>query len=332
MNNTVLKAAQLVCAILLIVSIFPMVNHGIGFADYTYSNAEKYTSGDAEITKPVKNLDIDWTNGKVNITYHKGNSVDLSEKSNKPISKDLQMRWYLDGDTLRIRFAKAGFRLNGNQQKELTVTLPEGTTFGDVDISATSGTLNIPDLQAEHLKLDVTSGNIYAAAKAKEIACSATSGKLDLILGNTENIKAYSTSGTIILDAEASEKTDISSTSGSIRIRMKQAGAVHADSTSGDIYAELGAVKKVKIESTSGDIQVKASSLEGLKIDTTSGSVKASLPTDPGFTARLDTTSGRIDYDLSMAKQGDDYICGDGSGDVEISSTSGNISIIPSKE
>ena len=40
MNNTVLKAAQLVCAILLIVSIFPMVNHGIGFADYTYSNAE----------------------------------------------------------------------------------------------------------------------------------------------------------------------------------------------------------------------------------------------------------------------------------------------------
>ena len=332
MNNTVLKTVQLVCAILLIISIFPMVNHGIGFADYTYSNAEKYTSGDAVITKPVKNLDIDWTSGKVNITYHKGNSVELSEKSNKPISKDLQMRWYLDGDTLRIRFAKAGFRLNGNQQKELSVTLPEGTTFGDVDISATSGTLNIPDLQTERLKLDVTSGDIFAAAKSKEIACSATSGKIDLFLEDTEVIKAYSTSGTIILDADASHKTDVSTTSGSIRITIKQAGTVHADSTSGDIYAELGTVKKVKIESTSGDIQVKAVSLEALKVDTTSGSVKAWLPTDPGFTARLDTTSGRIDYDLSMAKQGDDYICGDGSGDVEISSTSGNITVTPSKK
>lgn len=327
MNNTVLKAAQLICAILLIVSIFPMVNHGIGFADYTYSKAEKYTSGDAEITKPVKNLDIDWVNGKVNIAYHRGSSIEISEKSNKPISKDLQMRWYLDGDTLRIRFAKAGFLLNGNQPKDLTVTLPEGTAFGDVDISATSATLSIPDLQAEFLKLDVTSGEIFAAAKAKEITCSAASGKIDLMMEDTEIIKAHAASGTIILGADASDKMDVSTTSGSIRITMKKAGTVHADSTSGDIYAELGDVKKAKIESTSGDVQVKAASLETLKIDTTSGNVKASLPTDPGFTAHLDTFSGKIDYTLTMAKQGDNYICGDGSGEVNINTTSGKITI-----
>ena len=327
MNNTVLKAAQLVCAILLIVSIFPMVNHGIGFADYTYSKAENYTSGDAEITKPVKNLDIDWVTGKVNIAYHKGSSIEIGEKSNKPISKDLQMRWYLDGDTLRIRYAKAGFRLNSSQQKDLTVTLPEGTVFGDVNISATSATLNIPDLQAEFLKLDVTSGIIFATANAKEITCNATSGKIDLLMEDAETIKAHAASGTIILTADASDKMDVSTTSGSIRITMKKAGTVHADSTSGDITAELGDVKKAKIESTSGDVQVKAASLETLKIDTTSGSVKAWLPTDPGFTARLDTFSGKIDYDLPMAKQGDNYICGDGSGEVDINTTSGKITI-----
>lgn len=35
--------------------------------------------------------------------------------------------------------------------------------------------------------------------------------------------------------------------------------------------------------------------------------------------------SGSIDYDLALSREGDRYVCGDGSGTVELGSTSGDI-------
>ena len=68
-----------------------------------------------------------------------------------------------------------------------------------------------------------------------------------------------------------------------------------------------------------------AQAVRALRINTTSGSVSAFLPENPGFTARLGTTSGSVDYALPLNKQESEYVCGDGSGSVDIHTTSGNI-------
>ena len=81
------------------------------------------------------------------------------------------------------------------------------------------------------------------------------------------------------------------------------------------------------IGSTSGTVGVKIARIDTLKIGTTSGSVKAWQPAEPGFTAKLNTVSGHVEYDLPLAKQGDAYVCGDGSGRVSIGTTSGNITV-----
>lgn len=325
---TALKTTQFVCAVLFIVSILPGLNRIFGFADFSYANADKYIAGEAEIKQSVHNLSIDWASGKVDIQYHNKNTVILREKSKKTINPEMQMQWWLDGNTLRIQYAKPGIHLNQNLQKELTVTLPEGTLLNDVNINATSGILTIPVLEAARLSTTITSGEIFATAKAQEIYCQATSGEIYLkVLEDTEEISASSTSGNIAIEAGDSETIQASSTSGSVHVTAKNTRILSAVSTSGDVYVDLGASKDVTTRSTSGKIRIKIGALEKLKASSTSGNIKASLPENPGFKANLDSTSGRITYNLSLIKQGNDYICGDGNGAVDISTTSGNITI-----
>ena len=240
----------------------------------------------------------------------------------------MQMRWWLDGDTLRVHYAKAGFRLKGNQQKELTVVLPEGMSFSEVNISATSGDLSIPSLQAERMTLATTSGDISADGEASKISAGATSGNIELkINGKSKEISAGTTSGSVAIEAGTVEELNATCTSGRIRIAAEQADQVETGTISGSINLKITDAGKIKAGSTSGDITANLEKADSVKVNTTSGAVSVSLPEDPGFTAYLETVSGAIRYDIPLTKQGSSYICGDGSVKVEIGTTSGNITL-----
>ena len=161
-RNNMLRIAMILCAVVLAAAVAVSLADGVG---YRYENSEKYTAGGGTVEGAVRNLDVDWIDGQVKVAYHGEPTVLISEASNKDISGDLQLRWWLDGDTLRVRYAKSGIlRLNWNLDKELTLTLPQDIELRDVALSATSGALDIPSLKAESLKMHVTSGDIRAAA------------------------------------------------------------------------------------------------------------------------------------------------------------------------
>ena len=320
-----------VCAVLLIaavaMSLKGIFNGIFGGSGFTYANEAKYTVGDAVLDGAVRNLDIGWINGEVNFEYHKGNTVELSETSRKTISEDMRMRWWLDGDTLRVRYAKSGFRLSGwDQEKTLTVTLPEGTAFGAVDIDVTSGNVNIPSLQADTLDVDATSGTLTAAAEAGTVKVGTTSGDISLKLtGETDSVTAEVTSGDISVEAEQAGTVRASATSGRISVASPQIRDCETDSTSGDVNLAVGVSERVKITGTSAKVDAALDEFVSLEIDVTSGDVTLSLPEEPGFTADIDTASGKIDYSVPLAREGDDYVCGDGSGKVTIETTSGDV-------
>ena len=321
-NDKVMKALSLVCALVLLAMA--------GMKLMPIAHAEQYNVGDAEISAAIRNLEIDWTSGKVSIAYHNGNTIRISEKTTGVISEDMRMRWRLDGDTLRIEYDKPGFHLFSiiPHEKELTVTLPEGLTLEKANISSTSGDLNIPALYADSLKLKSTSGDIDAAVNARIIKGKLTSGDLNLrVMNAAEEIALESTSGNIELECAMSDKILIDSTSGSIGANVKQTAEFKAKSTSGNIYAVIGHAKQTEIKSTSGKAAVEIASMETLNIHTTSGGVTAYLPTAPGFTARIETASGHFEHQLPLTKDGKTYLCGDGSGKVEIHTTSGNVTI-----
>ena len=139
--------ALIVVLILLAASAWLMF--GRTAAGMSYPDADKYTVGNTTVTRPVNNLYVDWTSGQVNIEYHDGTGVIVSETANRALSEDDMLRWWLDGDTLRIRFAKSGFRISVNLDKHLTVSLPKGTVLKSADIGTTSGDLFIPALAAD---------------------------------------------------------------------------------------------------------------------------------------------------------------------------------------
>ncbi len=329
-RNKMISIAMGVCAVIVALAVLVSVTDLFGKTGFGYASAEKYSAGSAQISGTVKNLDINWINGKVNLEYHSGSGIELRETSSKPISADMQLRWWLDGDTLRIQYAKSGFRLVTNQEKELTVSLPESAAFNEVSIRATSADLNLPALQAEALRMEVTSGDILAEAAAKSISAGATSGDMRLtITGRADSVTAGTTSGSIAVEAGSVSVLKASSTSGGILLTAEKAEQCDAGSTSGTVTVEIGESSQVEISSTSGSIHTALSAFSSLKAHSTSGRIEALLPEQPGFTASISTTSGSIDYTLPLSRQGDRYVCGDGSGKVELSATSGNIQLAP---
>ena len=322
-NNRMLKALAAICAVVLLAAV--------GTNLTPIAHAEQYRVGDAEISADIRNLEIEWTSGKIHIAYHSGNTVIISEKTAGVISGDMRMRWRLDGDTLRIEYEKPGFHLFSliPHEKELTVTLPENLTLESASVSATSGDIDIPVLYADSLRLRLTSGGVRAAVNARRIQGKLTSGDMVLqVLSAAEEIRLESTSGNITLEsAEPVGQTVIGTTSGDIRAAVRQAGDFKASSTSGDIRAVISRANKTEIKSISGTVTVEIAGMEALDIHTTSGGVTASVPSAPGFTAHIKTTSGRFDPQLPLIKDGQVYLCGDGSGKVEIQTTSGNVTI-----
>ena len=107
-SNKKMTTIAVICAVFLIAAAAIAIGSICNVMGATYENAESYTKGAADISENVKNLDIHWTSGRINVAYHKENTVLLEESANKSISADMEMRWWLDGDTLRVQYSKSG--------------------------------------------------------------------------------------------------------------------------------------------------------------------------------------------------------------------------------
>ena len=139
-----------------------------------FANADQYTAGDTEISSAVENLDIEWTSGAVNLEYHAGSGVTVSETANRTLSEDEKLRWWMDGNTLRVRYCKSGLNIHFNLNKVLTVSLPEGTALKKSNIDVTSADVNVPKLAADEVRFDSTSGNVKAEISTKKLDASST--------------------------------------------------------------------------------------------------------------------------------------------------------------
>ena len=305
-KSKVLMIALVACLVVLGVGAVLIFSNNIGL---TYANADQYTAGETTVTGTVENLDVNWLSGNVRVEYHTGEGIRVAETGNKTIAGDDQLRWWLDGTTLRIQYAKSGrIRLLDNLEKTLTVSLPEGTVLKTAKIHTTSGDLDIPKLTADETELTVTSGNVNAAADTRKMTVSATSGDLNVRLeGETDTVSIGVTSGSISAELGTVKKLTIKSTSGNIRVS--------------------GRADDAEISATSGTVNVWFGVFRNLKISVTSGDVTAALPENPGFSCTAEVTSGNIDFGFAMAKEGNTYYCGDRSGNCTIKTTSGNIRI-----
>ena len=328
MNKSRLLTGALIVVLVLLAGGSCLVFGGNSL--FGYANADKYTVGDTKITSAVENLEVNWTAGNVDIEYHAGTGVSLSETANRETSEDEKFRWWLDGKTLRIQYAKPQLTVFNNLKKTLTVSLPEGIVLKNVDIDTTSADISVPSMTADNIKFDTTSGDVNAVITAKKLSASSTSGDLNIRQDSDINTASFSsTSGNTAFTVPSAKKISMESTSGDISVTVSgTVEDIYLDSTSGSIKPDLANADKAKFSSTSGDITAILGSFTDLNIDVTSGDVTLKLPETTGFTLDLDARPGRLNSSLAMVKKDDDkYVFGDGSARLRIDTTTGDIRI-----
>ena len=278
---------------------------------FRYDHPERYTVGGASLTDSVKHLEIQWLTGCVEIQRGDGNRIEFEETADRKLSDDLTLRWWLDGETLHIKFCNTGRWDIGNLQKTLKVTLPHDQLLESAKITTVSADIEAPELYT------------------REINWSTTSGGMTAQLFDTEHIDVRTVSGTVDLNSYADAKeVEAVSTSGDISLDLGIVEDLNVGTVSGKVQIAAAKSAQSELESTSGAIALHLKDVSGsCKIDSVSGSVTLTLPEDIQFSMEFKTTSGSFDSEIELRKEGETYLAGSGQNRFEIKTTSGSLQI-----
>lgn len=117
--------------------------------------------------------------------------------------------------------------------------------------------------------------------------------------------------------------------SGDAQLDIAYAKKLTAGSVSGEVTVTADRVDEAKADAVSGDLKLYfARTPEKITADSVSGDVTIRLPGNAGFTADIDTVSGRVSGSLPMEKQGKNrYLCGNGECDIRVETVSGSVQL-----
>ncbi|MDO4482069.1 MAG: DUF4097 family beta strand repeat-containing protein [Bacillota bacterium] len=268
------------------------INSG-DISEFNYDNPEKYLTGDAEITDTVENIEIEWIGGSINVSYYDKDTVSFFEESDHVLNDDTSVHYMLDGTTLKIKFCKSGILNMKEPEKDLTICIPESLSLKNLNIDGISADVAADEILADKIYVNTLSGGIQLTG------CIITD-KADL----------DSISGSINADITESVKTlNCSSVSGEIDIHAQEIVFFSADTASGDVRLSSGTAPKE------------------LNIDTVSGEAYLQLPENSDFSLETDTVSGDFSSDIPCKGKDGNYIFGNGDGEYEIDTISGDINI-----
>ena len=297
--------------------------------NYKYEDSDKYTAGDREIDEKVTKVNIDYLSGEVKVKGTDSDTISIKETSNKTIDDDHKVHTWVDDGTLYVRYCASKNALNFTGiEKSLEITLPSAQNLDDFLIHVSSGNTEISGITADSLKSSASSGNVTIDCSAEVIELKASSGNVNLTQsGDNKSIYVKSSSGKVFLTQEG--------TSGSIKL----------DSSSGGVTANVDQVSQMDVHVSSGKINIEANNIVDLiskassghsdfklkpapktsDIDVSSGGVSVSIPEDSDITVNVSISSGEFNYDLPFTKDGKTYVNGNGSSQMKIHSSSGDV-------
>lgn len=279
------------------------------FGAISYPNAEKYSAGGASFSSQIDKIEIDWLSGKVNIAYRSGDGVSISETSNSALSDDMRVHLWLDGTTLRVKFAASGVKthLFRNERKELTVALPENFKLSELIVNAASANVTGEKVRTNKISFSTASGDIDLSCEAEEIELNSSSGKITLgQKGKASSARINTSSGGVEANFADCDKAELNSSSGTVKAVADKVGELSAKTSSGSIYCSLKAAMQGNFYSSSGKVTLCFSVGFGLK-------------------ANVSTSSGKLYSDLALKKSGNNYVYGDGSAEINVKTSSGSV-------
>lgn len=246
----------------------------------------------------VMDLQINGISGVVDLQGWNGD-FELVEFSNAGKGK---MSYEIDGELLSVQVTGAS---------GLLVKVPSGW-LEDIEINTVSAAVRVENTNMDRLSIRTSSGSV--------------------VLGNlyASSIEATTVSGGISLYDLFADELDLSTSSGKI-MGAADTEDLSLSTISGDICLDTSYVETVDGSSVSGDFLLMLSNqVEDIGIQSKSGDVTLTLFEEPGFQLSFDTISGDIRETAFPASYMDGmYTYGDGSCEIDISTTSGDVYLLP---
>jgi len=185
---------------------------------YIYDDFDKYTKGGATLDTTIKNIDIGWISGTVKIRTHQENTISFNETSNKKVNENSSMYYYVEGDTLHIKFSKSGKFNFSNLNKTLTIEVPDTIILDTVSLDIVSAQANISDLYIRTLDVNTVSGDVALTSSDLEaFDINTVSGSITLntfICPQEGSFQSVSGSVSLSLPEDADYEMDFDTVSG----------------------------------------------------------------------------------------------------------------------
>ena len=271
LKRTLVVASLIVCMIMMSGC---NVHIGGGLSTIKYDNADSYSIGSGSTSDNIRNLEIDWISGNVEISYGKGDEIVFEETSKDEITDELTMRWFVEDDTLHIKFCKAGkIRIN-DLDKTLKLTLPKNLKLEEAEFETVSADITASELNAKDVNFETVSGSVEAKLYGvRSIDADSVSGDIDIIAPDgPKGADIETTSGSVRMNLKKSiDDCEISTVSGKVTLLLPKKGnfTISYDTTSGDFDSDIEMIQKgskymagkgsdrFNIDTTSGDLRIK---------------------------------------------------------------------------
>jgi hypothetical protein len=221
-----------------------------------------------------------------------------------------------------------------NTQSDLDIRLPRNSVlrfsgtnievtveglYGSTDIELVNGDVYATDLRGT-VKLETVNGDIDTNALDGRISLETVNGSIDDNGSAGSRLGLYTTNG------------DIDVNTGSIR--------VSAETTNGDIDIEAGAVDELEVSTVGGSLDAVATLNDAgeININSVSGRIELAIPVDTSARFNIQTAAnGRITNELTsdeperrnryVNSRELDFTLNGGSGDVSVSTVTGNVTL-----
>lgn len=222
---------------------------GNSFNDEVFEDGqEKYTDGTYTFEDvAASNLEIVVGAGSLKVKYHDETSVKLE------IGSDDRMQCFVKDDTLKIT---GGMTDSVSSHSDMTVYLPEGTTYKDVLVDVGAGNLVADALLGEDIVVDVGMGNVVINGMVvRNLDISVGMGNVEIEGAVNGDAIIDCGMGQVIMDLAGSGKDfdyELDCGMGSLDVE-----GICSIAGIGDQSVDNGASKEIEVSVGMGSVEVK---------------------------------------------------------------------------
>ena len=155
----------------------------------SYKNESSYTVGDLTTSENVNEIKVNYILGNINFTYSDDSNVYVTEKTDKAVSEDIQMRYYLTEGVLNIQPCATGNRDYTNAKRDLDIKIPTSYTLSSILVDSISSNINV-EVDASVYTFNTVSGSIKMNINSfDKIECNVVSTNSEITVKEDIGVK-----------------------------------------------------------------------------------------------------------------------------------------------